>query len=126
LDIQGPIQFARLDDLVHQADAQGFFGADGFGADRQPKGLAQADGLKDIGRDHGRQQTQPELGKGKAGAVAGDGEITASDETHAAAVGRALNARDARLAQSVEGLQEQGEILALIAMRSRFRSGEGC
>ena len=61
-----------------------------------------ADGGHDIGRDHGRDQAEPNFGQAEAGRLGRDGDVAASDQPDAAAEGRALDPRHGRLGQEVQ------------------------
>ena len=95
-----------LEQVVDQGDAQGGVGVEWRAGGGPAAGLARADGLDHIGRDHRRQQAEAAFGQAEAGRGAGDGDVAAGDQADAAAEGRTVDPGQGRLGQLVQGAHQ--------------------
>ncbi|KAG0774263.1 hypothetical protein G6F22_014206 [Rhizopus arrhizus] len=119
LAFQCLVQALGLDQLVDQADAQGGIGVEVLAGGEPAPGLARADGLDHVGRNHRRQQAEAAFGQAEAGRGAGDGDVAAGDQADAATEGGAVGPGQGWLGQLVQGTHQSRQrqrILAVVGL----------
>ena len=84
-------------DVVDEPDAQRLGGGEALGGQEVAPRLPRADRLDHVRADGRRDQPELRLGQRERRLLRGDRDVAAGDEAHAAAVGRAVHARDRRL-----------------------------
>ncbi len=96
-------------DLVNEAELAGMSDGNNFRGEEIAARLTRADRALDVGADDRRREADLHLAEAEARRIGGENDIAAGDEPDAAAIGRAMDARDRRLGQSVERAHQFGE-----------------
>ena len=105
--LDAAIELRQRDDLVQQADPQSLCGAEPLCRQEVAPCLPRADRLDDIWTDRCRNQPELRLGQCERRLGHCKGDVACGNETHAAAICRAMNPRDRRLRQRVQRAQHR-------------------
>ena len=109
---QGPAlreQLIRRAEPVRHVEAAGGDGIEGLGTQHVTAGLTHSHGAYHIGADHRRYQPQAHLGEAEAGVVAGQYDVTGTEQTEGPAIGRPLHQRHSGEGELVQGLHQPGQ-----------------
>ena len=114
--VDARVELRRRNAVMHESDAMRFGGIERFGGEEQTPRLTHADGGDDVRRNHRRHEAEFHFGKSELRRVRGDDDVAARDESDAAAVRRAVHARDGRLRQVVQRAHQFREALRIGAI----------
>ena len=114
-------------DSVHEPEPHGLGGIEAFRGEKIAPAGPRAHGGDDIGRDGGRNDPEPHLGKAKRGDLGGQHHIASRNQADAESDGGAGHHRKRRRRHGVEPVQQFGElqrVLVVLLERSRRAAGQ--